>query len=269
MIILYVAPMQFNRRTLLAGTTALLFAPLAVRGNDRKGFPLIDDQVFELRQYTLRGGQRDTLISLFEENFIEPQDALGAHVVGTFRDLDDPDRFVWIRGFRDMAKRQAALTAFYGGPVWKAHRTIANATMIDSDNVLLLKQVGTRLAATKLAGAAVYGARIFALGDVDAVAFEAAFAEAIAPRLARLGTTPIATFVSDATPNNFPALPVRSDRVFVILARWPSVDAERRFDESWHKLTGWRDAVPERVLPALMRKPERLRLLPTQRSALR
>lgn len=257
--------MQFNRRTLLAGTTALLFAPSVVLGNDRKGSPLIDDQVFELRQYTLRGGQRDTLISLFEEHLIEPQNALGARVLGTFRDLDDPDRFVWIRGFRDMAKRQAALTAFYGGPVWKAHRTIANATMIDSDNVLLLKQVGVQSAATKLAGAAVYGARIFALGDVD----EAAFAEVLAPRFARLGMTPIATFVSDTTPNNFPALPVRSDRVFVILARWPSIDAERRFDEAWHKLTGWRDAVPEGVLPALMRKPERLRLLPTASSALR
>ena len=32
-----------------------------------------------------------------------------------------------------------ALTDFYSGPVWKAHRQAANATMIDSDNVLLLR----------------------------------------------------------------------------------------------------------------------------------
>lgn len=32
---------------------------------------------------------------------------------------------------------------------------------------------------------------------------------------------------------------------------------------------GWRDAAPEAVLPALMRKPEGLRLTPTARSRLR
>jgi hypothetical protein len=38
----------------------------------------------------------------------------------------------------DMPSRAQALKDFYGGPVWKAHREAANATMIDSDNVLLL-----------------------------------------------------------------------------------------------------------------------------------
>jgi len=36
--------------------------------------------VLELRQYTLRGARRDELIELFERRFIEPQNALGAHV---------------------------------------------------------------------------------------------------------------------------------------------------------------------------------------------
>ena len=37
-----------------------------------------------------------------------------------------------------MPSRAQALKNFYGGPVWKAHREGANATMIDSNNVLLL-----------------------------------------------------------------------------------------------------------------------------------
>src|SRR2546422_1577097 len=126
-----------TRRSFLAGAAVLSFeltAPtLAVMGGTA------EDSVFELRQYTLYGGRRDTLISLFEKNFIESQDVVGAHVIGTFRDLDDPDRFVWIRGFRDMPTRQHALEAFYGGPVWMAHKKEANATMVDSDNVLLLR----------------------------------------------------------------------------------------------------------------------------------
>src|SRR4030095_3778261 len=95
--------------------------------------------VLELRQYTLHPGRRDVLIELFDREFIESQEALAMTVVGQFRDLDEPNRFVWLRGFADMASRARALEGFYGGPVWKAHREAANATMIDSDNVLLLR----------------------------------------------------------------------------------------------------------------------------------
>src|SRR5438094_9902566 len=95
--------------------------------------------VVELRQYTLHPGKRDVLIELFDHEFIEPQEALGITVIGQFRDVDDPDRFVWLRGFRDMVSRAKALQDFYRGPVWKTHRESANATMIDTDNVLLLR----------------------------------------------------------------------------------------------------------------------------------
>ena len=95
--------------------------------------------VLELRQYTLRPGQRDVLVELFEREFVESQEALGMTLVGQFRDLDDPDRFVWLRGFADMTTRAQALHDFYGGAVWQAHREAANETMIDSDDVLLLR----------------------------------------------------------------------------------------------------------------------------------
>lgn len=63
--------------------------------------------VLELRQYTLHPGQRDVLIPLFDTHFVETQEAVGMHVVGQFRDEDRPDRFVWLRGFREL--------------VWRAH----------------------------------------------------------------------------------------------------------------------------------------------------
>ncbi|MEV7990963.1 NIPSNAP family protein [Streptomyces sp. NPDC086077] len=74
--------------------------------------------MIELRQYTLRPGRRDELIELFDREFIETQEEAGILVRGQFRDLDDPDRLVWLRGFRDMAARHSALTAFYDEPVW-------------------------------------------------------------------------------------------------------------------------------------------------------
>jgi hypothetical protein len=103
------------------------------------GSSLLCCPVVELRQYTLHSGKRDVLIDLFDREFVETQEEVGIKIIGQFRDLDHQDRFVWLRGFPDMTSRAKALNDFYSGPVWKAHREAANATMIDSDNVLLLR----------------------------------------------------------------------------------------------------------------------------------
>src|SRR4051812_36798188 len=92
-------------------------------------------QVLELRQYTLHPGQRDALIDLFDREFVETQEAEGMRVIGQFRDLDAADRFVWLRGFPDLASRAARLAAFYGGPVWQAPPGAPHATMIASGHV--------------------------------------------------------------------------------------------------------------------------------------
>lgn len=97
--------------------------------------------IVELRRYTLREGRRDELIDLFDREFVETQEKLGMAVLGQFRDLDRPDHFVWLRGFADMQSRLTGLTAFYSGPVWARHGPAANATMLDSDNVLLLREI--------------------------------------------------------------------------------------------------------------------------------
>src|SRR5258705_5606734 len=74
--------------------------------------------IVELRQYTLHPGARETLIELFDRELVETQEALGMSVLGQFRDLDGPNRFVWLRGFRDWPSRAPALKAFYvDGPV--------------------------------------------------------------------------------------------------------------------------------------------------------
>ena len=62
-------------------------------------------------------------------------------LIGQFRDLDRPDRFVWMRGFPDMQGRRKALEAFYGGPIWKTHAAAANAAMVGVDDVLLLRPI--------------------------------------------------------------------------------------------------------------------------------
>jgi NIPSNAP protein len=261
-----------NRREFLGTTIGAALAAGVLADDAMAVAQQPADAVVELRQYTTRSGKRDTLIGMFEESFQQPLNEVGAHVIGTFRDLDDPDRFVWMRGFRDMASRPQALSAFYDGPIWKDKRSAANATMLDSDNVLLLKPAsldgGFRPAKTN--NGEIIGANIYYLANVDAQVFVKFFDEAMRPRLVELGAQPIARFVSEESPNNFPRLPVREhDRVFVWFARWPNLEAENAFATRFHALSGWRDNTPQALFPALMRKPERLRLAPTAKSELR
>jgi quinol monooxygenase YgiN len=237
--------------------------------------------VVELRQYTLRPGQRDVLIDLFDREFIESQEADGMAIVGQFRDLDDPDRFTWIRGFASMPSRARGLASFYGGPAWKAHSAAANATMIDSDNVLLLRPVTERAgfpppaAPRPPAGPAqAPPSRVLVTLYHRDRPFDQAFADffdrQVRPVLTEAGATPLACLQTEHAENTFPALPVRTgENVFAWLARFPG---PARLDDHLSRIercTEWRD----RVLPALSAQitgaPERLRLAPTARSQLR
>lgn len=182
--------------------------------------------VVELRQYTLHPGQRDVLIELFSREFIKSQEVVGATIIGQFRDLDDPDRYVWLRGFSDMEARKAALEAFYYGAVWQAHRDAANATIIDNDNVLLLKPLHAGggfpqherapIGATGPGRGVVVGG-VHALGgptDPLPHRFDAEFA----PLLSELGLRPLIALVTEPAENTFPRLPVRSETVLVWFA---------------------------------------------------
>ena len=169
--------------------------------------------VLELRQYALHPGARDVLIDLFDAEFVETQEADGMDVVGQFRDLDEPDRFVWLRGFPSMERRADSLAAFYGGPVWKAHRDAANATMISSDDVLLLRPTGS--------GFALDGER---RGDAHGLvaAWITPLADADEPSAGEHGGSILASFVTEPSENTFPALPVRDDGPwFVTFAGFP------------------------------------------------
>lgn len=107
-----------DRRRFIVGLGAAMFeAPKNLASGKT-----VNDQIFELRQYTLFGSKRDALIDIFEQNFVESQEQLGLHVVGTLRDLDDPDRFVWIRGPRYGSKRKGAGSFLRRSCVAKASR---------------------------------------------------------------------------------------------------------------------------------------------------
>ncbi|MCT7374830.1 NIPSNAP family protein [Chelativorans salis] len=237
--------------------------------------------VVELRSYRLHTGQRDTLIALFDREFVESQEACGMSVLGQFRDLDRPDEFVWLRGFADMETRRAALTAFYDGPVWAEHRNAANATMIDSDNVLLLKPAdhgaGFDLAGVKRPRPgssegfpAVYAVYVFPLALHRVHSFPAYFSQSLMPALTEAGAPAGACFVTEQSTNTFPRLPVReNERVFVWIARFDSAEAHAAFTTHLAETRGWRAALESGFDGCTAGPAMRYRLSPTARSLLR
>jgi hypothetical protein len=236
--------------------------------------------VLELRQYTLLPGQRDVLIELFDRELVETQEATGMALVGQFRDLDNPDRFVWVRGFDDMPRRAEALTSFYGGPAWKANSQAANATMVDVSDVLLLRPATGRsgfpsLGARPPAGYPIpppslvlvtvyYRDRPFDETFVDL------FEQQVRPALVETGATPLACFQTEYAENTFASLPVRTgEHAFVWFTRFPTAD---HLSEHRHRLEHsprWQEQVGPALSATLAGAPQHLHLAPTARSLLR
>jgi hypothetical protein len=235
--------------------------------------------VVELRQYTLKPGQRDTLIDIFDGRLIEGQEDAGMTIICQFRDLDRPDMFVWMRGFDGMDARKDALTDFYGGPVWAAHSHAANATMIDSDDVLLLKPAWPG-AGFDLAGAqrpslyidekpiqnkpltGIVVIEIHHLRPGSETNFASRFEAETAPLMTTQSARLLAAFVTEHAENSFPHLPVRaSENVFISVMGFDSAEAHARHKAALAASPAWRAAQL-----ALTKPTETLRLSPTSQS---
>jgi len=241
--------------------------------------PLEDCAVIELRDYLMQPNQRDVLIDLFEREFIEAQEALGMRVMAHFRDLDRPDHFVWLRGFADMPARQRGLDGFYTSGVWLANRSTANATMIDSDDVRLLRYArpGWALAspgaprphrdAEAALPQSVFVLMIATLAAAPDEAFKRAFERDALPSLRACGLMPIAVFETEPAPNNYPRLPIRTDApVFAWLSRSGSAAAADAALARWDASLRAAGVLAPRLG---IQRLERMRLQPAARSWLR
>jgi hypothetical protein len=235
--------------------------------------------VVELRQYTLRPGTREPFIELFDNKFADPQEATGMTVIGEFRDLDRPDRFVWIRGFQDMLARATELADFYRGEVWHAHRDEANASIDDSGNVLLLESASPALrfnniparpsAADTHSREGLVVVTLYYTKAANPGAFGTQFDKSLRRLAEANGALTLAAYVTCSQENNYPKLPVRGgEHIFVWVSTFMNADAYAAYqakltaDKNW--TASWNSTRAQ-----LTRDPEVLRLTPTARSRLR
>ena len=172
-----------------------------------------------------------------------------------------------------MPSRQAALEAFYGSDGWKAQREAVNETLVDYENVLLLRPARhgsgfeDRVRPPQDAGERRPSIVAVTICSSNAPVSDQVvdfFYDRLEPELAAAGSTLAATLVTDPSENNFPPLGIREgENVFVWVASFPDVAGYEALDHSprWHELVG--------ALRGQLGGPlETLRLIPAARSEL-
>ena len=268
--------MPHHLLTFIAASITLLAAPAGAQATSVPA----DHKVIELRQYKLTPGSQDKFIALFDKQFVETQEAVGMRLIGHFHDHDRPDRFTWIREFPNMTERARMLDAFYNGPVWHQWRGIANPMLFDNDNVLLLRAAregsGFGPSAPYPSGLAArrHDDTVFAvieyLWQEPGQGFVDFFLDHVTPLLGRAGLPVIGVYVPEEQPNNFPRLPVRSDKkILVWFTKAKNPDDFERIRKRLAGTSEWKSQVGGRLDFAEERPPQVLRLDPTPRSALR
>ncbi len=236
--------------------------------------------VLEIRNYLLQPHMREHFIDYFEANFITTQEAVNMHVLGQFRLIDEPDHFVWMRGYSDMQTRGDSLHAFYDGPVWKKHRTTTNGMIIDSDNVHLLRPLDSNFDLTcghtsATVAAALTDSSILLDADMIAVEFYQAasgqhqalidqFQAHVVPAYHAAGIQLRGCFVADMGKNTFPRHPaIQNEHELVVITAYTSENA------ALNQRAQVAPTMTKALGSLLAAAPESLLLTPTLHSPLR
>jgi hypothetical protein len=191
-------------------------APVAEAGGDTQ------IKVLELRNYLLKPNTVDSFRNLFNDRFRAPMKELGGYTVGQFRIDGDEDRFVWMRGFRDMRARFDCLNAFYlNSPVWKKYKGDANGMIVNSDNVYLLRPL--EINSLTVGDAERQFGKKKAVVVVDFYICNSTLDKTIAlfkndyiPFLKSLEVNDVTFWVSEMSENDFPRLPVFQDKNLLV-----------------------------------------------------
>jgi heme-degrading monooxygenase HmoA len=93
--------------------------------------------IVEVRSYRIKPGRREEFIQFFETRSVPALRSHGMRVVGPFLDLENPNKFVWLRVFPSLEDRERMRTAFYEGELWKNELESIAMSMLESYDVIL------------------------------------------------------------------------------------------------------------------------------------
>jgi len=183
-------------------------------------------KVLELRNYLLKPNMADEFSSYFNKHFVNPMTELGGYTLGQFKIAGINDRFVWLRGFTDMSKRVKFLNDFYiKSPAWNEFGPGANAMMINSDNVYLLRPLNNGKNVTEQIEAISSnvlqtdnGITVIDFYICNSTIHKAIdlFNTSYLPFLKTLNIENISLWISEMSENDFPRLPVFQDKNLLV-----------------------------------------------------
>lgn len=93
--------------------------------------------IVEVRSYRIKPGRREEFIQLFETRAVPAQRTHGMKILGPLLDLENPNKFVFLRSFPSLEERERMTAAFYGGPLWKNELEAIAMPLLESYDVIL------------------------------------------------------------------------------------------------------------------------------------
>lgn len=93
--------------------------------------------IVEVRSYRIKPGRRAEFIEFFETRSIPALRSHGMKVLGPLLDLENPNKFVWLRSFPSLEDRDRMRDAFYESELWKNDLEAIAMPMLESYDVIL------------------------------------------------------------------------------------------------------------------------------------
>jgi hypothetical protein len=93
--------------------------------------------IVEVRSYRIKPGRRAEFVHFFETRCVPALREHGMRVLGPLLDLENPNKFVWLRTFPSLEERERRRDAFYGGAVWNNELEAIAMPLLESYDVIL------------------------------------------------------------------------------------------------------------------------------------
>ena len=93
--------------------------------------------IVEVRSYRIKPGRREEFVQLFQTRAVPALRSHGMKILGPLLDLENPNKFVWLRSFPSLAERDRMKDAFYEGDFWKNELEAIAMPMLESYDVIL------------------------------------------------------------------------------------------------------------------------------------
>jgi hypothetical protein len=93
--------------------------------------------IVEVRSYRIKPGHREEFIEFFEKRGVPALRSHGMKILGPLLDVENPNKFVFLRSFPSLDERDRMKNEFYEGELWKNELEGIAMPLIDSYDVIL------------------------------------------------------------------------------------------------------------------------------------